>query len=94
MKGTYLVAGAFLCLIGAGVVLYQFSESCEDSPVANHMYPWCSDVLDHINFTFVGVLALFAGIVALALGGPLHWILEPNKGENDEAPAAPGGGAP
>lgn len=78
---SFLVAGVFLCLIGAGVILYQLSESCEENPLANHTYPWCSDVLDHINFTFVGVLALFAGIVTLALGGSLHWILEPDKGE-------------
>ena len=79
MKASFLIAGAVLLLMGAGVVLYQLSESCEDSALssANWIYPWCSDVLDHVNFTFVGVVALFAGLVVLALGGPLHWILEP-----------------
>ena len=48
-----------------------------------HAYPWCSDVLDHINFTFVGVLSLFAGIIVLALGGSLHWLLEPSKAEEE-----------
>ena len=82
MRTVFLVAGAILCLVGAGVVLYQLSESCEDSALANAnwLYPWCSDMLDHINLTFVGVLALFAGIVNLALGGTLHWILEPDEG--------------
>ena len=81
MRATFLVTGAVLCLAGAGVVLYQLSESCEDSALATAawIYPWCSDVLDHVNFTFVGVLALFAGAVVLALGGPLHWILEPAR---------------
>jgi hypothetical protein len=85
MRTAFLVTGAVLCLMGAGVVLYQLSESCEDSALANAnwMYPWCSDMLDHINLTFVGVLALFAGVVVLALGGSLHWILEPSKGEPD-----------
>ena len=86
MKTAFLVAGVVFCLIGAGVILYQFSESCEDStaPTANHIYPWCSDVLDHINLTFVGVLALFAGLVALALGGSLHWVLEPSRVNGEE----------
>lgn len=81
MRATYLIAGIFLILIGAGVVIYQLSESCEDSPFASsaHPYPWCSDVLDHINFTFLGIIALFAGVVVLALGSALHWILEPSK---------------
>ena len=79
MKAPFLVVGAVFLLLGAGVVLYQLSESCEDSALANSnwIYPWCSDVLDHVNFTFVGVVALFIGVVVLALGGPLHWILEP-----------------
>ena len=83
MRASFLAAGLVLCLVGAGVVLYQLSESCEDSALANAnwIYPWCSDVLDHVNFTFVGVVALFAGLVVLALGGPLHWILEPSKEE-------------
>jgi hypothetical protein len=83
MRTTFLVAGAVLLFMGAGIVLYQLSESCEDSALANAnwMYPWCSDMLDHINLTFVGVLALFAGLVVLALGGTLHWILEPSKEE-------------
>ena len=81
VRTSFLVAGLVRCLAGAGVVLYQLSESCEDSALANAnwIYPWCSDVLDHVNFTFVGVVALFAGAVFLALGGPLHWILEPAK---------------
>jgi len=85
LRSTYLVAGVFLILIGAGVVFYQLSESCEDSPLASsmHPFPWCSDVLDHINFTFVGVIALFAGVLVLALGGSLHWILEPGKDETE-----------
>jgi hypothetical protein len=71
--------------VGVGVVLYQASESCEDSALANAYrgYPWCSDILDHINLTFVGVIALLAGVVVIGLGGPLHWILE-----KDEKPAA------
>lgn len=83
MRATFLIAGAFLILIGAGVVFYQLSESCEDSPLASsaHPFPWCSNVLDHINFTFVGIIALFAGAVVLALGSALHWILEPSKGD-------------
>lgn len=81
MRSGFLISGIVLCLVGVGVVLYQLSESCEDSAIAsaNRMFPWCSDVLDHVNLTFVGVLALFAGIVVLALGGSLHWILEPSK---------------
>ncbi len=81
MRTTFLVAGIVLCLVGGGVLFYQLSESCEVStlPSTSHMYPWCSDVLDHINLTFVGVLALFAGIVVLALGGSMHWILERNR---------------
>ena len=83
MKTAFLVSGIVICLVGAGVVLYQLSESCEAGAIAgaNHMYPWCTDVLDHVNLTFVGVLALFVGIVVLALGGPLHWILEPSREE-------------
>ena len=81
MKTTFLVSGLVLCLVGVGVVLYQLSESCEESALVNagRFYPWCSDVLDHINLTFVGVIALFAGIVVFALGGPLHWLLEPER---------------
>lgn len=78
MRTGYLLAGILLCLIGVGVVLYQVSESCEDNTLANAYkgYPWCTDILDHVNLTFVGVVALFAGILILALGGPLHWLLE------------------
>lgn len=81
MRSSFLAAGLVLCLAGLGVVLYQLSESCEDSALAKAywIYPWCSDVLDHINLTFVGVVALFVGVVVLALGGPLHWILEPSR---------------
>lgn len=83
MRTAFLVAGLVLLIMGAGVIVYQLSESCEDSALANASwaYPWCSDMLDHINLTFVGVIALFAGMVVLALGGTLHWILEPNKEE-------------
>jgi hypothetical protein len=82
MMTVFLITGVVLCLLGLGVVFYQLSESCEDSALANAnwLYPWCSDMLDHINLTFVGVLVLFAGIVVLALGGTLHWLLEPSKG--------------
>jgi hypothetical protein len=81
LKTDYLLSGILLCLIGAGVVFYQVSESCEDSTLANAYqgYPWCSDILDHINLTFLGVIALFVGILVLALGGPLHWVLEPGE---------------
>ena len=84
MRTWFLVVGTVLLLFGAGVIVYQLSESCEDSVLAkaNWMYPWCSDMLDHINWTFVGVLVLFAGAVVLALGGTLHWLLEPSKGED------------
>lgn len=86
MRPGFLFAGVLAALVGVGVILYQLSESCEDSALAgaNHMYPWCSDVLDHINLTFVGVFALFVGIVILALGGPLHWILEPGRAATEE----------
>jgi hypothetical protein len=83
MRAAFLIVGSVFLLLGAGVILYQLSESCEDSALANAnwAYPWCSDMLDHINLSFLGVLALFAGIVVLALGGTLHWILEPSKEE-------------
>jgi hypothetical protein len=70
-----------MCLIGVGIVYYQVSESCEDSTLAGAYkgYPWCTDILDHINLTFVGVVALLAGIIVLALGGPIHWVLEPSS---------------
>ena len=79
MRSGFVVGGVILLLIGAGVVYYQISESCEDSTIANAYtgYPWCTDILDHINLTFVGVVALLVGAVVLALGGPLHWLLEP-----------------
>jgi len=85
VRTGFLISGIVLCLVGAGFVLYQLSEACEEGAVenANRMLPWCSDVLDHLNLTFIGVLALFAGIVVLALGGSLHWLLEPSK----EAPS-------
>jgi len=77
------------------MVLYQLSESCEDSALASAswMYPWCSDMLDHINLTFLGVLALFAGLVVLALGGTLHWLLEPSGDESETTSAAAGSSA-
>ena len=76
-----MVAGVLLLLIGVGVVYYQISESCEDNTLAGAYkgYPWCTDIDDHLNITFVGVMALLLGAVALALGGPLHWILEPSS---------------
>lgn len=78
MRSGYVVGGIMLCLIGVGVVYYQVSEGCEDNTLAGAYkgYPWCTDVLDHINLTFTGVVALLAGVVVLALGGPLHWLLE------------------
>jgi uncharacterized membrane protein YiaA len=81
LRTGYLLSGILLCLVGVGVVLYQVSESCEDSALSNAYrgYPWCTDILDHINLTFIGVIALLAGIVVLGLGGPLHWILEPGE---------------
>ena len=87
MRRGYLLAGILLCLIGVGVVLYQVSESCEDNTLANAYrgYPWCTDVLDQINLTFVGVVVLMAGVVIVALGGPLHWILEPSPGPENVA---------
>ena len=86
MRPAYLVPGLVLLILGAAVVFYEVSESCEDSPLASayRFYPWCSDVLDHINFTFVGVLALFAGAIILALGGRLHWLLEPFSKEGGD----------
>ena len=83
MRAAFLVPGIVLCLAGAGLILYQLSESCENGATESvtHLYPWCTEVLDRINFTFVGVLGLFIGVVILVLGGPLHWILEPSKGE-------------
>ena len=86
MRRGYILAGILLCLIGVGVVLYQVSESCEDSTLANAYrgYPWCTDVLDQINLTFVGVVVLMAGVVIVALGGPLHWILDPSTGPENE----------
>jgi uncharacterized membrane protein YidH (DUF202 family) len=85
LRSAFLVLGIALCLLGGGVILYQLSESCEDSAFAgaSQFYPWCSDVLDHVNFTFVGVLVLFVGVVVLALGGSLHWMVEPSKGEEN-----------
>jgi len=81
-----------MCLIGVGIVYYQVSESCEDSTLAGTYrgYPWCTDILDHINLTFVGVAALLAGIIVLALGGPLHWVLEPSSGSDDLATSVNG----
>ena len=92
MRIGYLYAGILLCLVGVGTVFYQISESCEDSSLSGIYsgYPWCTDILDHINLTFVGVVALFAGVVVLALGGPLHWILEPSAQPDDGAPDSVG----
>jgi len=81
IRKEFLVSGILLCLIGVGIVFYQINESCEDSTLANTYrgYPWCTDILDHINLTFAGVVVLLAGIVVFLLGGPLHWILEPSS---------------
>ncbi len=81
LRAGYVFAGVLLCLVGVGVVLYQLHESCEDSTLAGAYkgYPWCTDVLEHINLTFVGVVALMVGVVVLFLGGPLHWLLEPSS---------------
>jgi hypothetical protein len=83
LRITYLVVGAVLCLVGVATVFYQFSESCEDSTLAGAYqgYPWCSDVLDHINLTFAGVIAVLAGVIVFVLGGPLHWVVEAGKSE-------------
>lgn len=88
MRAGYVLSGILLCLVGVGIVLYQLSESCEDNALAGVYkgYPWCADILDHINLTFVGVVALFAGIVILGLSGPLHWILEPSSEPENGAP--------
>jgi uncharacterized membrane protein len=78
LRREFLISGILLCLIGAGVIFYQINESCEDSTLAGAYkgYPWCTDILDRINFTFLGVLAVLAGVVIIMLGGRLHWILE------------------
>ncbi len=83
MRARFLVPGILLLLAGSGLIFYQFSESCEDSALASTYagYPWCTDILDHVNFTFIGVMALIAGLVVLALGASLHWVLEPTKPE-------------
>lgn len=81
MRREFVLSGVLLCLVGVGIVFYQVNESCEDSALANayNGYPWCTDVLDHINLTFVGAGALFAGAIVILLGGPLHWMLEPSS---------------
>jgi hypothetical protein len=90
VRSAFIIAGAVLCLLGAGLIFYQLSESCEDSLTANHVYPWCSDVLDHVNLTFGGVLILFGGVMVLALGGTLHWVLEKSRDGVDDSPPAQG----
>ncbi len=87
MRTRFLLSGVLLCFAGAAVVLYQLSESCEDNVLAGAYqgYPWCTDILSHINLTFVGVLAVIVGVVVLALGGPLRWIGSGSEG----APASP-----
>jgi uncharacterized membrane protein len=89
LKTAFLVVGIVLCLLGGAVVFFQLSESCEDSPLAGayRSFPWCSDALDHINFTFLGLLALFAGIIVLALGSRLHWLLEPGDDQPPDSAA-------
>jgi hypothetical protein len=86
LRAGYVFSGILLFLVGVGVVLYQVSESCEDNTLASAYkgYPWCVDILDHVNLTFIGLVALFAGVVILALGGPLHWVLEPSSEREDE----------
>lgn len=81
LRTRFLLTGVVLFLVGGGIILYHISESCEDAALANTFsgYPWCSDVLTHINLTFVGVIALVAGIIVLALGASFHWVLEPSK---------------
>jgi hypothetical protein len=80
MRTRFILAGLLFCFVGGGIVFYQISESCEDSALANVYagYPWCSNILEHINLTFLGVLALIVGIIILVLGSSLHWILEPS----------------
>ena len=92
LRIRYLLVGVVLCLVGVGVVFYQLSESCEDSELvaAYQGYPWCTDVLEHVNLTFVGVAALIIGVVVLVLGGPLHWLLEPSSDEGDEPQGSSG----
>ncbi len=81
LRTRFLWSGFLFCIVGGGIILYQISESCENTALANtfYGYPWCSDILEHINLTFVGVVALIAGAIILALGGALHWILEPTE---------------
>ncbi len=88
MRTAFLIAGIVLLLVGSGVLFYQLSESCEEGtlPSVTRTFPWCTDVLDHINLTFVGVVVLFAGVVVLALGGSLHWLLEPSKDATETPP--------
>ena len=88
LRAGYVATGILLCLLGVGVVFYQISESCEDSTIAGTYkgYPWCTDILDHVNLTFVGVVAILVGVVVLSLGGPLHWILEKSSTAEDESP--------
>ena len=78
MRRAFLLAGVVLVLLGAVAILHQVSEACEDNELgaAYAGYPWCSDILDQMNWTFVGVMAAFAGVLVVALGGPLHWVLE------------------
>jgi hypothetical protein len=88
VRTGFLVAGVGLLVAGALVIFNQLSESCEES--VQTIYPWCNDILDHVNLTFVGVLALFAGVVVLALGWKLHWILEPDGEEQAHADVGEG----
>ncbi len=79
MRTWFMAAGLALCLIGGAIIFYQVSESCEDAGLSSVYsgYPWCVDILDHINLTFVGVMAVVGGVLVLALGSSLHWFLEP-----------------
>ncbi len=86
MRTRFLLSGLLLLLVGGGIILYQVSESCEDSALAQTYagYPWCTDILDHVNLTFIGVMSIVVGIVILALGASLHWILEPGRADSSK----------
>lgn len=81
MRTSFLVAGLLLCFAGGAIIFYQLSETCEEGALAETYikYPWCTDILTHTNFTFIGVLGVMAGIIILLLGTRLHWILGPGK---------------
>jgi hypothetical protein len=86
MRTRFLLSGLLFCLVGAGIILYQVSESCENSELASTYsgYPWCSDVMEHINLTFVGVMAVIVGIIILALGVSPLWNRKPSEIDTTE----------